>query len=176
MRYVPTTLIRIATNRYQVTIYKGVFSMKQRIDALRLARILFNYRDGLTDITGQFDQKRANMVQSLFSETNNLPSLSSVKRNSTKNTPKGSQKKAQKSGQGSKGKSNLPPVPEEVSVEILLRSLQVKSLFEIDDTFLQVTQVRGFSSLSYIVLKAFFRTNTLRRSRCLPRRSASLAS
>ncbi|KAL5519632.1 hypothetical protein ACEPAH_1315 [Sanghuangporus vaninii] len=119
-----------ADDNHNVKIFQQGFSLVQRNEALRLARILFNYRDKFLDIAGLSEPGKFQQVEKLVSDSKALSSL--VMTTTRKTVSSGSSRQSSKQ-QTHANISETRTVP-------LLVAEKVQSLLCPDGAYLQATE------------------------------------
>ncbi|KAL5536133.1 hypothetical protein ACEPAF_4238 [Sanghuangporus sanghuang] len=120
---------------YDVEIYQDGFFLGQRNEALRLARILFNYRDKFLDVAGLSEQEKITFVKELISDSKALESLTSASKKA----------RSRKSRQSSR-RPNLATIPES-HTDALLLSAEVQSLLCPEGACLQATEYESVAAV-----------------------------
>ncbi|KAL5494590.1 hypothetical protein ACEPAI_51 [Sanghuangporus weigelae] len=113
---------------YDVEIFQKGFYLGHRNEALRLARILFNYRDKFLDVAGLSEQEKIAFLKELISDSKALESLTSASKNAR-------QRKSRRSSK----QPNLATIPE-THTDALLLSGEVQSLLCPEGACLQATE------------------------------------
>ncbi|KAL5519627.1 hypothetical protein ACEPAH_1310 [Sanghuangporus vaninii] len=120
---------------YDVEVYQESLFLGQRNEALRLARILFNYRDKFLDVAGLSEQEKIAFLKELISDSNVLPSFTTSKKNAS----------SRESLQPSKHPTRST-VSETFTLPLLL-SEKVQSLLCPDGACLQATKYESVASI-----------------------------
>ncbi|KAL5536132.1 hypothetical protein ACEPAF_4237 [Sanghuangporus sanghuang] len=120
---------------YDVEIYQENLFLGHRNEALRLARILFNYRDKFLDVAGLSEQEKTHLIMDLLSDSNVLPSFTTSKENAS----------SRESLQPSKHPTRST-VSEPFTLPLLL-SEKVQSLLCPDGACLQATKYESVASV-----------------------------
>ncbi|KAL5536134.1 hypothetical protein ACEPAF_4239 [Sanghuangporus sanghuang] len=123
-----------ADNSYNVEIFQQKFYLGNPNEALRLTRILFNYRDKFLDIAGLSEREKIQFLGKLGSDSKVLPSFTSSKHVSSR---------------GSRQSSNQPTYARESEPRTapLLLSESVQSLLCPDGAHLRATEHESVASV-----------------------------
>ncbi|KAL5536129.1 hypothetical protein ACEPAF_4234 [Sanghuangporus sanghuang] len=119
-----------ADDNHNVKIFRQGFSLGQRNEALRLARILFNYRDKFLDIAGLSEPGKVQQVERLVSDSKALPSL--VMTTTRKTVSSGSSRQSSEQ----RTRANIS----ETRTVPLLVAEKVQSMLCPDGAYLQATE------------------------------------
>ncbi|KAL5519634.1 hypothetical protein ACEPAH_1317 [Sanghuangporus vaninii] len=120
---------------YDVEIYQDGFFLGQRNEALRLSRILFNYRDKFLDVAGLSEQEKIHLIKNLLYDSKVLPSFTTSKKNAS------SREGLQPS------KHPTRSTVSETFTRPLLLSEKVQSLLCPDGAYLQATKYESVASV-----------------------------
>ena len=101
-------------------MYNEALILSKKHEALRLARILFNYRDAFSGVAGQLDKEKLDILMKVVSSEKIPPSVNSTG--------------SERSNESESDESRTNP---------LLYSVEVKSLLCPSGTFRQGTTVRN---------------------------------
>ncbi|KAL5536127.1 hypothetical protein ACEPAF_4232 [Sanghuangporus sanghuang] len=118
-----------ADKNHNIKIFQQGFSLGRRNEALRLARILFNYRDKSLDVAGLPEPGRIQQIKKLVSDSKILPSFTTATTEKTESS-------------GNSRQSSEQPTyvtTSETRTNPLLLSEKVKSLCP-DGAYLQATE------------------------------------
>ncbi|KAL5494593.1 STK17B [Sanghuangporus weigelae] len=124
-------------NKYNVEIFQQSFFLGEENKALRLARILFNYRDMFFDVAGLSDRGKMQFLEKLASDSKVLPSFTTSKNVSSRDSRQ----------------SIEQPIHEtllETRTTPLLLSRSVESLLCPDGAYIQTTEYESVASVRTI--------------------------
>ncbi|KAL5494594.1 hypothetical protein ACEPAI_55 [Sanghuangporus weigelae] len=119
-----------ADDNHNVENFQQGFSLGQRNEALRLARILFNYRDKFLDIAGLSEPGKVQQVERLVSDSMALPSL--MMTTTIKTVSSGSSRQSSK-------QQTRASISETRTIPLLVAE-KVQSLLCPDGAYLQATE------------------------------------
>ncbi|KAL5533565.1 hypothetical protein ACEPAG_25 [Sanghuangporus baumii] len=126
-----------ADSKYDVEIFQQRFFLGEENKALRLARILFNYRDTFLDVAGLSERSKIHVLEKLASDSKVLPSFTTSKNVSSWDSRQ----------------SNEQPIHEtllETRTTPLLLSKSVESLLCPDGAYIQTTEYESVASVRTI--------------------------
>ncbi|KAL5536128.1 hypothetical protein ACEPAF_4233 [Sanghuangporus sanghuang] len=119
-----------ADDEYNVEIFHDCLFFGRRNDTLRLARILFNYRDKFLDVAGLSEPGKIQQIEKLVSDSKILPSFTTA--TTEKNVSSGSSRQS--------SEQPTHATVSETRTDPFLMSEKVQSLLCLDGAYLQATE------------------------------------